>query len=351
MKNILVTGGTGYIGSHTVLNLLIKGYKVTILDSNLNSSPKVINRINLILNDINPKLFKNLIFIRGDIRDFLLLNDIFRRSKTNGNNFDAVIHFAGLKSVSESKRNPIDYWDVNIFGTINLLKVMEKFNCNKLIFSSSATVYGEINKPPFKENCKLNPINPYAKNKACIESFLKDIFDSQQEKWNIINLRYFNPIGAHSTGLIGENPVGKPNNIFPLILNACSKNEEIYIFGNDWPTSDGTCIRDYIHVEDLAEGHVKSLENTSLKGFHTFNLGTGIGTSVLELIKTFEISNNLKINYKFHKRREGDTAILVADNSSALSKLNWKPIRKLSTMCKDGYKWITKNPNGYDELN
>ncbi len=347
MKNIFVTGGTGYIGSHTVLNLLIKGYMVTILDSNLNSSPKVINRINLILKDINPKLSENLIFIKGDIRDFLLLNDIFMRAKTHHNDFDAVIHFAGLKSVSESKRNPIEYWDVNIFGTINLLKIMDKFNCNNLIFSSSATVYGEINKPPFKENYKLNPVNPYANSKTSIEIFLKDIFESQKEKWNIINLRYFNPIGAHFSGLIGENPVGKPNNIFPLILNACYKNEEFYIFGNDWPTPDGTCIRDYIHIEDVAEGHVKALESTSLKGFNTFNLGTGIGTSVLELLKTFERSNNLKINYKFHKRRKGDTAILVADNSFALSKLNWRPVRKLSEMCEDGYRWITKNPNGY----
>ncbi len=348
MKNILVSGGTGYIGSHTVLNLLIKGYRVTILDSNLNSSPKVINRINLIIKDIKPKASENLAFIKGDVRDFSLLDNIFLKAKEAHNNFDAVIHFAGLKSVANSKKNPIDYWDINMFGTINLMKIMDKYSCNKLIFSSSATVYGEVNKPPFKENYHLYPVNPYAKNKACIENFLYDVYKSNMAKWNISCLRYFNPIGAHSSGLIGENPLGNPNNIFPLILRACSRNEEINVFGNDWPTPDGTCIRDYIHIEDLAEGHIKTLESNSLKGFDCINLGTGKGTSVLELLKNFENVNNIKLKYKFDDRRQGDTAILIADNSKALSKLNWAPSRNLSDMCKDGYRWITKNPNGYD---
>lgn len=349
MKNILVTGGTGYIGSHTVVNLLVKGYKVTIVDSNFNSSPKVINRIKQIIKDIYRKGYDDLVFLRGDVRDYLFLNNIFLKASEVGNNFDAVIHFAGLKSVANSKKYPIDYWDINLNGTINLVKIMDKYNCNNLIFSSSATVYGEINKPPFKENFKLFPVNPYARNKASIENFLFDVYESNSDKWNIVNLRYFNPIGAHFSGLIGENPLGNLNNIFPLILNACSRNKKIKVFGNDWPTPDGTCIRDYIHIEDLAEGHIKALESNSLKGFNCINLGTGKGTSVLELLKSFESVNDIKLNYQFANRREGDTAILVADNSKALSKLKWSPLRNLSDMCKDGYRWIKKNPNGYDD--
>ena len=349
MKNILVTGGTGYIGSHTVLILLIKGYKVTILDSFVNSNPKVIERINLILKDIDSELERNLSFIKGDIRDYFSINEIFLKAEETSNNFEAVIHFAGLKSVKDSKNFPLNYWDVNIAGTINLLKIMDKYNCHNFIFSSSATVYGEKNQPPFKEDFNLYPINPYANNKACIEKFLEDIFNSQTNKWNIVNLRYFNPIGAHHSGMIGEYPLGKPNNIFPILLNACSKKKEIKIFGNDWPTHDGTCVRDYIHVEDLAEGHIKALECLSLKGFNTINLGTGKGTSVLELIKTFEKTNGIKIKYKFVDRRKGDTAILIADNTFAAKKLNWEPKRNLSDMCKDGYNWISQNPNGYND--
>ncbi len=349
MKNILVTGGTGYIGSHTVLSLLMKGYKVTIIDSFFNSSPNVINRINLILKDIDPKLSKNLKLIIGDVRDNILVNKVFKQAEERFNHFESVIHFAGLKSVSQSKKEPLNYWDVNMNGTINLLKTMDKYNCRNFIFSSSATVYGETNKPPFKESFKLDPISPYANNKACIEKFLEDVFNSKKENWNIVNLRYFNPIGAHHSGIIGENPLGKPTNIFPILLNACSGKEEFRIFGNDWPTYDGTCIRDYIHVEDLADGHIKALECSSLKGLNTINLGTGKGTSVLELIQTFEKTNGIKIKYNFAERRKGDTAILVADNTFAINKLNWKPKRNLSDMCKDGFNWISQNPNGYND--
>lgn len=349
MQNILITGGTGYLGSHTALSLLLRGYKVIVLDSNINSSYLVIRRIKEILQKTNRNYIKNLTFIKGDLREYFFLHDLFSRSIENGNYINSVIHFCGLKSVAESKSYPLDYWDVNVGGTINLLKNMDKFNCKNLIFSSSATIYGEKNKPPFKESVSLDPVNPYANTKATVEKMLWDFFQSKKEKWKIINLRYFNPIGAHGSGLLGEDPLGAPNNLFPQILNAFYKNKKILIFGNDWPTPDGTCIRDYIHVEDLVEGHIRALE-TSFSyedGFDSINLGTGQGTSVLELIKSFEIANNCSIDYEFVGRREGDTAILIADNSYALKKLNWEPKKNIYDMCQDGCKWINLNPNGY----
>ncbi len=344
----MITGGTGYIGSHTALNLLQRGYDVLIIDSNINSSQKVISNINFILKKLDLDLIGNLIFNKGDIRDYFFIENIFKNCIENNSPINAVIHFAGLKSVAESKIKPLNYWDVNVAGTINLLKIMEKYNCKNLIFSSSACVYGEKNKPPFKESLMPRPVNPYAKSKLCVETILEDFIKSNKNNWRIINLRYFNPIGSHHSGLLGEDPLNIPNNIFPLILNAYINKEKLFIFGNDWPTKDGTCIRDYIHVEDVVEGHIKALESNLKFGFYSFNLGTGQGTSVLELIKTFEKVNNIKIKYKFSKRRDGDTAILIADNSLAKKKLNWYPQKDLCQMCKDGFNWITKNPNGYN---
>ncbi len=349
MKHILVTGGTGYIGSNTVFKLLINGYRVTIIDSNINSNRDIIKSIINLVKKFNPKYENNLTFIKGDLRDYSAINKIFFDSLENGIAINSVMHFAGLKSVAESKNDPLKYWEFNICGTINLLKNMNKFNCRNIIFSSSATVYGEKNKPPFKENCDLNPVSPYASSKVTIERVLEDIFNSNKDSWKITNLRYFNPIGAHSSGYLGDCPLGKTNNIFPAILEAITNNKKLFVFGNDWPTTDGTCIRDYIHVEDLAEGHIKALECQFLKtnNFDCFNLGTGKGTSVLELIKVFENVNNIKVPFEITSRREGDTAVLVADNALASDELDWKPKRSLRDMCKDGYKWFLKNPKGY----
>ena len=349
MKNILVTGGTGYIGSHTVLKLLLENHKVIVLDSNINSSQKVIKRIKEILEIFNSKYIEKISFVKGDVRDFKLIKNLFLEQQSNFTPIDAVIHFSGLKSVSESKKSPLSYWEVNILGTLNLLKIMEIFGCRDFIFSSSATVYGEINKSPFKENYKIEPVNPYAKTKATIENILVDIYQSNKDYWRISILRYFNPIGAHSSGLMGEFPLGIPNNLFPLILQSCIKNEKIYIYGNDWPTPDGTCIRDYIHIEDLAEAHIRSLDEEFLdkERFYCLNLGTGIGTSVLELINTFKKVNKVEVPFIFGERRQGDSAFVVADNSLAKSILNWIPKRNIIDMCRDGWNWQVKNPNGY----
>lgn len=352
MKTILVTGGTGFIGSHTVLNLLIKGYRVLLIDSNINSSPEVLNRIKLIIQDINPDKYENLTYIKGDIKSYDFLDNIFLNYLREGIHIDSVMHFSGLKSVSESIKKPLIYWNENIFGTINLLRIIDKYNCKNLIFSSSASVYGEKNEIPIKENYNLSPSNPYANTKEAIERMLGDFYKSKSNNLNIIILRYFNPIGAHNSGLLGEDPLGIPNNLFPLILNAVSKNQKLFIFGKDWPTEDGTCIRDYIHIEDLADAHITALESqfSSIKGIFYINLGTGKGTSILEIIETFQEINNVKIKYDFVERRKGDIAILIADNSYAISKLNWRPSRSLSDMCKDGYRWIKNNPNGYSIL-
>ena len=338
MKNILLTGGTGFIGSHTCISLLKKGYNVTIVDSLINSKRSTIDRLNLIKKKNSKALSGNLEFKFGDIKNREFLEKVFSDSE----GFDGVIHFASLKAVGESVSLPIKYWENNVFGTINLLNVMDKFDCNNLIFSSSATIYGNKNSPCLNENSKLEPINPYGSTKVAIECFLNDIFNGAKEKWRIMNLRYFNPIGAHSSGLIGENPNGIPNNIFPLILKVASKQmNELMIYGKDWETKDGTGVRDYIHVMDVSEAHILSLEFLIKKQpqYLSLNLGTGFGTSVLELIKVFERVNNVNIPYSFRGRREGDIAITIADNSLMKKVLNWQPTRSIEEMCKDGWKW------------
>ena len=347
---VLVTGGAGFIGSHACLLLLEKGYEVVVIDSYINSNKKSINRVIEILN-LNNKINNfNIKVFNADIRDEKLLDKLFFDSIKIGKPFQAVVHFAGLKSVKDSLLNPLIYWDINFAGSIKLLKVMEKYNCRTIIFSSSATIYRHSNNKLLSENTVIDPINPYGRTKAAVEALLNDIFKSNKNKWRIANLRYFNPIGAHPSGMIGEDPKGIPNNIFPYISKvAAGKLEELVVFGNDWPTFDGTGVRDYIHVMDLVEGHVRTLEYLidNNPKIINLNLGTGIGTSVLELVKTFESVNNVKIPYRISSRRKGDNSICIADSSLAFSYLNWMPKRTLQEMCSDGWKWQLLNPEGY----
>ena len=346
MARILITGGAGFIGSHTVVDLLKKGYEVIILDSYANSTESYLKKLKALIQIIDINLLKNLFVYIGDIRQKEFLESIFYRSLNDGVPIDGVIHFAGLKAVGESVIYPLKYWDVNFVGTLRLLETMDKYDCRTIIFSSSATIYGFPKEKYIKESSDINPINPYGYSKSSIEILLKNLFDSQPNYWRVANLRYFNPIGAHDTGLIGENPKGLPNNIFPFITKVASKEiNHLKIFGKDWPTPDGTGIRDYIHVMDLAEGHILSLEflMNNDSQFINLNLGTGIGTSVLELVKTFEKINNVQVPFVFSKRREGDVAHLVADNSLAISILNWKPMKNLEDMCSDGWRWQRNN--------
>ena len=349
MKTILVTGGTGYIGSHTSLELLKKGYRVIIFDSLVNSSEKVINKINLLLNDKN--LDNKFTFIKGDLSEAKLLEGVFEGSKEKGSPISSVIHFAGLKSVAESVSNPLKYWDKNVGGSINLFKIMEKFDCRTIIFSSSATVYQIKGNSFLRESSPIQASNPYGQTKVAIESLLNDIFLNSQNNWKIVNLRYFNPIGAHDSGLLGEDPIGIPTNIFPII-NKVAINEipKLQIYGNDWPTHDGTGLRDYIHVMDLADGHIAAMEylEKNKSQIINLNLGTGKSTSVLDLVKIFEQVNKVKIKYEFVSRRKGDHGVVVADNSLAKNLLNWQPKRNIYQMCKDGWNWQINNLKGYD---
>ena len=347
-ERILVTGGAGFIGSHTCLLLLEKGYEIIVLDSFVNSDKKSIERVI----ELNRKKSQNTGFIHliyGDIRNEKVLDKIFSESELD-KPIKAVIHFAGLKAVKESVNNPLNYWDVNVNGSIKLFTVMNKYDCRTIVFSSSATIYGISDDKPILETAKINPITPYGNTKATIELLLNNIFKSDSQSWRIANLRYFNPIGAHQSGLIGEAPVGIPNNLFPYITQvAISKIDRLKIFGNNWPTIDGTGVRDYIHVMDLAEGHIAALEFLlgSKAQIINLNLGTGKGTSVLELIKCFEAVNNIEIPYNMVPRREGDIGTVIADNSLALSCLNWRPKRSLEEMCLDGWEWQKLNPKGY----
>ena len=350
MKRILITGGAGFIGSHTCVKLLENNYDVYLVDSFVNSSPKVINRILSICNLNNLNLGNNLKVFKGDLKDKVFIDNIFSSAIKSGKPINGVIHFAGLKAVNESVLNPIRYWHENIISSLNLLFIMKKYNCNLLVFSSSATIYGKESVSPIKENSYLNPSNPYGNTKLAIEKILSDVYSENSNIWKIACLRYFNPIGAHPSSLIGENPVGKPNNLFPLICNtAFDPNKKLKIYGSDWNTNDGTCIRDYIHVSDVAEGHLRTLEylDKNEANILKMNIGTGTGTSVLELIKTFSRVNNIKIDYEFTFRRKGDLKEIVADNSLAKSLLNWIPKRSIEEMCIDGWNWKRNNINGY----
>ena len=347
---ILVPGGAGFVGSHTCLALLEKGYEITVIDSYVNSHKNSLKRVLDIVEKNNRVKNISIDIEIADIRDEKSLEKLFLRYKDLGNPIEAVIHFAGRKSVKESVLDPLLYWDVNVNGSINLLRVMDKHNCRTIVFSSSATIYGFSNSLPLKENSEIKPINPYGRTKVAIEQILNDIYNNQADKWKIANLRYFNPIGAHSTGMIGEAPIGMPNNIFPYITQvAAGILDELTIFGQDWPTLDGTCVRDYIHVMDLAEGHRAALECLLAEApqLLTLNLGSGVGASVLEVIKAFEKASGRHIPYQVVGRRPGDAAITVADPELAKNRLGWRTQRTLVDICRDGWAWQSANPSGY----
>lgn len=329
---ILVTGGCGFIGSHTCCELLDNNYEVVVIDNLSNSKEDVIAKIKEITN-------KDLKFYKGDLCDKELVDKIFKNE-----NIDAVIHFAGLKAVGESVKKPLLYYRNNIDSTLTLLEVMSKYNCKKLVFSSSATVYGNPKALPIKEDFPLKTTNPYGSTKLYIEGILKDLYNSDNE-WSIAVLRYFNPIGAHKSYLIGENPNDIPNNLMPYIVKVATKKlEQLSIFGNDYNTVDGTGVRDYIHVVDLAIGHIKAIELINKeKGIDFYNLGTGHGYSVLEIVKTFEKVNNIKVNYKITDRRPGDIDACYADCSYALKKLNFKATKTIEEMVKDSYEYAKRN--------
>ena len=343
MQTILVTGGAGYIGSHTVVELLEANYAVIILDNFCNSSPIVVERIKDITFQKTQK--NSLICIEGDVRNSGLLDKIFAQHAVHG-----VIHFAGLKAVGESVAKPLDYYDNNLISTITLCKAMQKAEIHKLVFSSSATVYGEDAVPPYAEAMPRGlTTSPYGTSKAMIEQMLGDLCLSSQY-WAVAHLRYFNPIGAHKSGLIGENPKGIPNNLLPYISQvAVGKLKKLSVYGGDYPTPDGTCIRDYIHVIDLAQGHVRALEKIQqLDGEHIWNLGTGKGYSVLEVIKAFEKACKKTIAYSIEERRPGDIAAFWADPAKSKSQIAWEAKLGLSDMVTDTWHWQSKNPNGYD---
>ena len=349
MSTIFVTGGAGFIGSHTCLLLLQKGYKLVILDSLINSSKISLERVSeIVFQKYNSERIK---FINGDIRNNDLLESIFNDAALNREEFEGVIHFAGLKAVGESVSYPLKYWDANVNGSITLLKVMDKYNCRTIVFSSSATIYKKAeNNLKLTENSKIKPSSPYGETKYVIEKILNNLFRFSSSKWKIASLRYFNPIGAHKSGLIGENPSGIPNNIFPFITQVgLKKFDYLKVFGNDWDTYDGSGVRDYIHVMDLAEGHVAAMEylfKLDEKNIN-INLGTGIGTSVFDLISTFKKVNKIELPFKVVGRRDGDIGYLVANNSLAKSILNWEPSLNLEEMCIDGWNWQKNNPNGF----
>lgn len=336
--SILVTGGAGYIGSHTSIELLQAGYDIVIVDNFCNSKPESLNRIEE-LTGKKPK------FYEVDILDREGLNKVF-----DENNIEAVIHFAGLKAVGESVEKPIEYYENNISGTLVLCDVMRKHNVKKIVFSSSATVYGMNNKVPFSEDMPTaSATNPYGSTKLFIEQILSDIYVSDNE-WSVALLRYFNPIGAHESGRIGEDPNGIPNNLMPYITQvAVGKRKELSVFGNDYDTHDGTGVRDYIHVVDLAKGHLKAVEKVlSSNGVEAYNLGTGNGYSVLDVVNSFEKASGQKVPYKIVERRAGDIGTCYADATKALKELGWKAEKNLDDMCRDSWRWQKNNPNGYD---
>ena len=350
MKSILITGGAGFIGSHICTLLLQNNYKITILDSFINSSFKSIKKIKKLGLQNKVQSLNKFKVIKADLRDYKSLKKIFDEAVAENSPFEGVIHLAGLKSVAESVDYPLRYWDANLLGSINLFKIMDIYDCKTIIFSSSASIYGFNDKPPFKEENIIKPISPYGNTKHVIEKLLKDLFVSSDRSWRIACLRYFNPIGAHPSGLIGEDPNDKPNNIFPILIKVAQKKiNQFEIYGNNWPTKDGTAIRDYIHIMDLAKAHLLAFEflEKNENQYIAMNIGTGKGTSVLELINIFQKENQVKIPYIFSDRRKGDSAIVYADNTLATKVLGWKPEKSLEEMCKDGWNWQLKNPNGF----
>ena len=336
--SILVTGGAGYIGSHTCVELLIEGFEIVVVDNLVNSSKESITRVEKITG-------KKITFYSIDVRNREALKEVFE-----SNQIDSVIHFAGLKSVGESVSHPLDYYENNITGTLVLCEVMRSFGCRDIIFSSSATVYGNPEVVPITEECPKGAItNPYGQTKDMLEQIFIDIYKSDH-RWNVILLRYFNPIGAHKSGEIGENPKGIPNNLLPYVAQvAVGKLECLSVYGNDYNTIDGTGVRDYIHVVDLAKGHVKAIKKLSEnKGVLCYNLGTGQGYSVLQIVKAFEKVCKRKINYIIVDRRPGDIDCCYADSSKAKRELDWEAQFGIEEMCADSWRWQTRNPNGFE---
>jgi UDP-glucose 4-epimerase len=334
---ILVTGGAGYIGSHTCIELLDAGYELLVLDNLCNSSIEALKRVEKITG-------KTISFVEGDICDQVVLRNIFTE-----NEIDAVMHFAGLKSVDESVKQSLSYYDNNVTGSIMLFKVMAEFGCKRLVFSSSATVYGDPASLPIREDFPLNTTNPYGSSKLMIENILRDLYRSDYE-WVIYILRYFNPIGAHESGLIGEDPNDTPNNLIPFLSQvAVGRREKLFVFGNDYNTPDGTGIRDYIHVVDLAKGHLSALKKLKEpQGLFVVNLGTGQGYSVLQMVKAFEKASGRAIAYEVVARRLGDVAQCFADPSYAKKVLDWEAKFSIDKMCDDSWRWQKLNPKGYN---
>ncbi|WP_105209908.1 UDP-glucose 4-epimerase GalE [Streptococcus suis] len=335
--SILVTGGAGYIGSHTVVELLKLGKDVVIVDNLSNSSILVLDRIETITG-------KRPTFYELDVANKVALREVFEKES-----IESAIHFAGYKAVGESVEKPVMYYENNIMSTLALVEVMAEFGVKKIVFSSSATVYGLNNPSPLVETMPTSATNPYGYTKVMLEQILRDVEVADKE-WSVALLRYFNPIGAHESGLIGEDPAGIPNNLMPFVAQvAVGKRPELSVFGSDYDTVDGTGVRDYIHVIDLALGHIKALEKISTTaGVHTYNLGSGQGTSVLELVQAFEKVNGVPVPYKIVDRRPGDVATCYANADKALAELNWKTEKTIEDMCRDTWNWQSKNPNGYE---
>lgn len=335
---VLVTGGAGYIGSHTCIELLNAGHEIIIVDNYSNSKPESLQRVKELTG-------KNFAFYEVDLLDRAGLEKVFAE-----NQIEAVVHFAGLKAVGESVSIPLHYYHNNITGTLILCEIMNKYGVKNLVFSSSATVYGMPERVPISEDFPLSATNPYGRTKLMIEEILRDLYVSDQE-WSIALLRYFNPIGAHESGRIGEDPNGIPNNLMPFITQvAVGKLKQLQVFGSDYPTVDGTGVRDYIHVVDLAIGHLKALEKIlPAKGVEAYNLGTGTGYSVLEIVAAFEKAADVTIPYKIVERRPGDVAVCYADASKAKNELGWTASKGIAEMCEDSWRWQKNNPNGYED--
>jgi len=345
VAHLLITGGAGFIGSHVVLALLEVGHSVVVLENFSNSSRESLARVRALAGSIAAG---RLAVIEGDVRSDVDINRAFN-SVPVGARINAVLHFAGLKAVGDSVQAPLNYWDVNLCGTCQLLRVMQKNGCRTLVFSSSCTVYGIPERVPILENSPIRPINPYGHSKASVEQMLADLALSEMG-WRIACLRYFNPVGAHPSACIGEDPRGTPNNLFPFICQALvSRRRVLRIFGHDWPTLDGTCVRDYIHVMDLADGHIAALETLFEDDpqLLTLNLGTGHGHSVLEVVETFQRITGRSVPYELVGRRPGDAAITFADPEEASKRLGWRAKRGLENMCADSWAWQIANPSGY----
>lgn len=335
---VLVTGGAGYIGSHTCLQLLEAGHEVVVVDNLSNASAKSLERVEAFTG-------RRLTFYEGDVRDNALLERVFALHKIDG-----VVHFAALKAVGESTEKPITYYENNVGGTLTLLAAMKAAGCKNIVFSSSATVYGTPETNPITEDFPCGGCtNPYGRTKYMMEEILKDVYASDAD-WNVVLFRYFNPIGAHPSGVIGENPNGIPNNLMPYITQvACGKLEQLNVFGDDYDTPDGTGVRDYIHVVDLADAHVRALEHfAGQSGLHVYNLGTGQGNSVLELVRVFGEVNGIEIPYVIRDRRPGDIAACYCDASKAKAELGWEAKRDVFDMCRDSWNWQKKNPRGFE---